>query len=434
MKHYPDYKNLFSFLIFGIFLIVSVFFNSNFSFAQTATELQNKIEQKNSDIGKLEEQIKSFQSQLGELGKQKDSLSNNIKQLDLTKKKLSADISLTQNKIDKTNLKIQSLSSDISNKEESISDHTGAIGIGIRKIAEFEDISIVENIFREDSNFTVVWNDIDNINTLRDSIRNKITTLKVVKGELEDTRDETIEAKKELVGLRTDLADQKKIVDQNVAQKSKLLKDTKNSEVTYQKLVQDQTVKKLALEQEIKSYESQLKFILDPNTLPGAGVLSWPLDEIFVTQQFGVKTGPHRIYANGHSGTDFRARTPQKLYAMADGIVGGAGNTDVTCPGASFGQWIFIEYGNGLASTYGHLSLIKVSKGQKVARGELVGYTGSTGRVTGPHLHLSLYAANSAKVETLPSKSCPGKILTQPIAATNGYLDPMFYLPPYTIQ
>ncbi|MDQ5954816.1 MAG: Peptidase family protein [Patescibacteria group bacterium] len=433
MKQYYDYKKQFNFLLLGLILVLPVFFYFNFSFAQTAQELQNKIEQKNTDIDKLEQQIKTFQNQLGELSKQKDSLSNTLKQLDLTKKKLSADISLTQSKIDKTNLKIQSLSSDISNKEESISDHTGAIGVGIRRIAEFEDMSMVGNLISKESDFTTVWNDIDNINTLRESIRDQISTLKVVKGELEDTRDETIEAKKELVSLRTDLADQKKIVDNNVAEKNKLLKDTKNNEANYQKIIKDQTAKKLALEQEIKSYESQLKFILDPSKLPTAGVLSWPLDEIFVTQQFGVKTGPHRIYANGHSGTDFRARTPQKLYAMADGTVMGTGNTDITCPGASFGQWILIEYGNGLASTYGHLSLIKVSKGQKVVRGELIGYTGSTGRVTGPHLHLSVYASTSVKVETLPSKSCPGKTLTQPIAATNGYLDPMFYLPPYAI-
>lgn len=431
MKLYQDYKKQFKFIILGILFCFPMFFAYDFSLAQTAQELQNKIESKNSEIEQIEAQIKAFQKQLGELSTQKVTLANSIAQLDLTRKKLNADINLTQNKIDKTNLKIQSLSSDIGNKEETIGDHMNAISTDIRKIDEFERSGMTEVIL-SDKDFTEMWNDVDNMIVVRDQILHRIATLRQVKGELEDTRSETIKAKNELVSLKTDLADQKKIVDQNVAQKNKLLKDTKNNETTFQQLVKTQTAQKIALEQEIRNYESQLKFILDPKTLPGAGVFSWPLDEIYVTQHFGVKTGPHRIYANGHSGTDFRARTPQKLYAMADGVVLGTGNTDITCPGASFGQWILIEYNNGLSSTYGHLSLIKVSKGQKVSRGELVGYTGSSGRVTGPHLHVSVYASESVKVQTLPSKSCPGKTLTQPIAATNGYLDPMFYLPPYS--
>ena len=153
-----------------------------------------------------------------------------------------------------------------------------------------------------------------------------------------------------------------------------------------------------------------------------------PLDEIYVTQEFGAKTGPHRTYVNGHSGTDFRARTPVKVYAMADGVVVGAGNTDLSCPGASFGQWVLLQYDNGLSSTFAHLSLIKVEKGQKVKRGDVVAYTGSSGRVTGPHLHLSLYVAGAVKVESLPSVACPGHILTQPLAPINAYLDPMYYI------
>jgi len=255
--------------------------------------------------------------------------------------------------------------------------------------------------------------------------------LRTIKGELEDTRTETINAKNELIMLKSQLSDQQKIVIQNTNEKNKLLNQTKNSEANYQKLLKTQLAKKEVFEKELRDYESQLQFILDPSKLPSAGVLSWPLDKIFVTQEFGAKTGPHRTYASGHSGTDFRARTPLPIKSMADGVVKGIGDTDVVCPGVSFGKWIFIEYNNGLSSTYGHLSLIKVGEGQKVRRGEVVGYTGGTGRVTGPHLHVSLYVSSGVKVATVPSISCPGRILKQPIAAINAYLDPMYYLPRY---
>jgi len=424
MKLYPAYKKQFNILALIILLIIPV----SFSYAENAQELQEKINQKDADIDKLEEEIKVYQAELDNLDKQKSSLSGSIKQLDVTKKKLVTDISVTQKKIDKTNLKIQSLSTDIKSKQDFIMNNIESIKLEIRKTNELELNNVLQTLLSEDD-FTTIWNDIDNIITVREKIRKDIIRLREIKGELEDTRKETISAKNEQVALKSKLSDQQKIVVQNTNEKNKLLKETKNSEANYQKLLKTQLAKKEAFEKELRDYESQLKFILDPSELPSSGVLSWPLDKIFVTQEFGAKTGPHRTYSSGHSGTDFRAKTPLPVKAMADGIVKGIGNTDSNCSGVSFGKWIFIEYNNGLSSTYGHLSLIKVTEGQKVSRGEVVGYTGGTGRVTGPHLHVSLYVSSAVSVNTVPSKSCPGRILKQPIAAINAYLDPMYYLP-----
>ena len=429
MKLYQNYKNKLVILLIGSLLLLPLVFSS----AQTATELKNKINQKDADIEKLEKEIAAYQSQLNTLGQQKNSLSGAIKELDLTKKKLQTDIAITQKKIDKTNLTIQGLSSDIGTKEEIITNHKNSITLEIKKTDEFERIGIIETVLSE-NDFTVVWNDIDNMLSVREKIIEDIARLKQVKGELEGTREVSIQAKNELTLLKSKLSDQQKIVIQNTNEKNKLLTQTKNSEANYQKILKEQEAKKAAFEKELRDYEAQLQFILDPSKLPSGGVLSWPLDRIYMTQEFGAKTGPHRTYASGHSGTDFRARTPLPVYAMADGVVKGTGDTDVICPGVSFGKFIFIEYSNGLSSTFGHLSLVKVGEGQRVKRGETVGYTGGTGRVTGPHLHISLYVASAVKVSTVPSISCPGKILKQPIAPINAYLDPMYYLPPYIPQ
>ncbi len=426
MKLSQDYKKFFNLFVFILVIILPF----TFSYAQTVGDLNIKISQKNSDITALEAEIRSYQLQLDDISKQKTSLSGSIKQLDLIRKKLIADISITQKKIDKTNFKIQELSSQIRTKQDSIQGDTEAIMLQIKRTNEIETESLVETIL-SNKNFAVIWNDIDNMVTVREKIRATIVKLKEVKGELEDTRQSTMDAKKELVSLKSKLADQKKIVDQNTAEKKKLLAQTKNSESAYQKLLADRLAKKIAFEKELRDYESQLVYILDPSKLPGGGVLSWPLDEIFITQEFGAKTGPHRTYVNGHGGTDFRARTPLPVKAMADGVVAGAGDTDVQCPGVSFGRFILIKYNNGLASTYGHMSLVKVSAGERVSRGQIVGYTGNTGSSTGPHLHVSLYARDAVNLKTIPSKSCPGRVLTQPIAPTGAYLDPMYYLPAY---
>ncbi len=404
---------------------------SFFSYADTAQELQNKINQKDSDIARLEKEIASYQVELNNLEKQKDTLSGAIKELDLTKKKLNTDITITQTKIDRTNLKIQSLNDDIGNKEDSISNNKNSISLGIKQTNEFEQDIIIETILSENA-FTVIWNDIDNMITVREKIREKIVELQQVKGELEDTRKETINAKNELTALKSKLSDQQKIVIQNTNEKNKLLKQTQNNEANYQKLLKNRIAQRDAFEKELRDYEAQLQYILDPSKLPNAGVLSWPLEKIYVTQLFGKTVDAKRLYASGtHNGVDFRASVGTPVMAMSDGGVLGIGDTDLTCAGASFGKYVFIEYNNGLSSTFGHLSLIRVREGENVKRGQVVAYSGATGHVTGPHLHVSLYASEAVKMASKPSSACDGRIYRLPIAPINAYLDAMYYLPPY---
>ena len=418
MKPYPDCKKRFKIVIVCLLAFLPFFF----TLAQTAEEVRDKINQKSAEIAKLEEQIEAYQKELDSLGKQKDSLSVSIKQLDITRKKLNTDISITQNKIDKTNLQIQNLNTDIGSKESSINNNMDSIELEIRKINELEDSNLLETIL-SDNNFTLIWNDINDIITVRESIRDNTKRLREKKTVLEDTRGQTIAAKNELTRLKNQLSDQRTIVIQNTNAKNKLLKETKNSEANYQNLVQEQLARKLAYEQELESYESQLKFILDPSKIPSTRVFSWPLEKIFVTSPYAPRWGGF------HRGTDFRASVGTPVKSMAEGVVIGIGDTDKCCPGASFGKWILIEYNNGLSSTYGHLSLINVAKGQEVSRGQVVGYSGNTGSSTGPHLHVSVYVSEGVKVDSFASKSYPGRILVQPIASTDAYLDPMRFLP-----
>jgi len=89
------------------------------------------------------------------------------------------------------------------------------------------------------------------------------------------------------------------------------------------------------LDKEIRSYESKLKFILDKTSLPekGSEILAWPLDSILITQRFGRTVSSERLYVSGsHSGNDFRAATGTPVYAVADGVIIGTGDTDKTCP------------------------------------------------------------------------------------------------------
>ena len=92
----------------------------------------------------------------------------------------------------------------------------------------------------------------------------------------------------------------------------------------------------------------------------------------------------HPVYKNEmfHSGIDFTAPTGTEIYATGNGVV-----ERVEINGHGYGNNVIINHGFGYETLYGHMSRIKVYQGQKISRGELIGYVGSTGTSSGPHLH-----------------------------------------------
>lgn len=399
--------------------------------AQSANEIRAKIEDRGANIDALNREIAEYQKELSRIGNEANTLENRIKEIDLSIKKLNTDIKLTEAKIRAAEAEIKRLSGRIGDTQDVIENGNEALKKSIKNLHEAGQSSLLEQML-SDTDLSAAWNRVEQTKQFQISVRENIDTLTIAKTNLETSRTTQEQARAKLLALKNELADQKKIVEGTKKEESALLAETKNRESSYQSLVAKNLALKQQFEAELRTYESQLKFILDPKTIPNRGstVLSWPTDAVFITQLFGRTVDAVRLYASGsHSGVDFRASIGTPIKAAASGTVIGTGDTDLTCPRASFGKWILIEHTNGLSTAYGHLSLIKVTKGQKVAAGEVVAYSGNTGHTTGPHLHLTVYASAAVKVEERPSAACAGRNYIMPTAALNGYLDPMDYLP-----
>lgn len=112
-------------------------------------------------------------------------------------------------------------------------------------------------------------------------------------------------------------------------------------------------------------------------------ILSAPLRKIIVTSHFGRRTDPFTKKSKWHNGVDLKAFAGEPTYAMFTGVV-----TDVGFDN-SRGRYIIVRNGR-YAFEYYHLSRCLVSKGSLVLAGDLIGNAGSTGRSTGPHLHITL--------------------------------------------
>lgn len=105
-----------------------------------------------------------------------------------------------------------------------------------------------------------------------------------------------------------------------------------------------------------------------------------------IASGFGYRIDPVYKTVKMHAGLDFAAPQGTPIYATADGVVRLAGNT-----GNGYGNHVIINHGYGYETLYGHQYRIKAKVGQKVKRGELIGWVGSTGKSTGPHLHYEVH-------------------------------------------
>ena len=130
--------------------------------------------------------------------------------------------------------------------------------------------------------------------------------------------------------------------------------------------------------------------LMNPDsTRTPTGTLQWPLPVAgTITSQFGHRVDPITGEVSSHTGTDIACAEGTSILAAADGIVTVANGLDSW--GGSYGYYIQIDHGGGLETLYAHCSSICVATGQQVQAGQVIGYVGHTGRVTGNHLHLEV--------------------------------------------
>lgn len=105
-----------------------------------------------------------------------------------------------------------------------------------------------------------------------------------------------------------------------------------------------------------------------------------------VASGFGYRIDPFTKVRKMHNGMDFTANTGSPVYATGDGVVARADNS-----ASGFGNHVVIRHGFGYESLYAHLSKYNCRPGQKVKRGDVIGYVGSTGRSEGPHCHYEVH-------------------------------------------
>lgn len=430
---------LFVAFLIGLMTLPAVFLTPQVSAQSEIEKLQTQIKDRNNRLADIESEIAKFEAQLQEVGAEKKTLQSAINRLELERKKVNADIAKTENLISSTDLEINKLILEISRAEKDIATTQEAIAQIIRAQYKSEEATLLELLLQHD-HLSEFWTTFEAHENVRDTMSAKVAQLSEYQKLLVEKREDNENKRDELTNLKEQYSDQTLVLANNKAEQSELLEITKNEEKNYQQLLASKQQAREQIIKELRDFESQLQFILDPNTIPppGTPVFSWPLDSVIITQYFGGTEFAARnasVYGGRayHPGVDFGVARGTPIKAPLTGTVRATGNTDIVPGCYSWGKWTLIDHANGLSTLYAHQDVISVTPGQKVKTGDIIGYSGNTGYSTGPHLHFTVYAKDGVTVrqfnEIKTVTSC-GPAST-PVAATEAYIDPMQYLPAY---
>jgi len=402
-------------------------------------QLRNEINDRSGRLAEIEAEIAQYESELKEVGAERKTLQSAINQLDLERKKVNSEIAKTENQITSTDLEISKLILEIARTEKDIASSQEAVSSIIRSEHKATGDSLVE-LFLSQERLSDFWSNFEAHGNVRETLSAKVGNLSTFRDILEVQRDMSEGKRSELSSLKNQYRDQNQVLVNNKEEQAVLLEVTKSEELSYQQLLANRESARELIVSELRNFESQLQFILDPNTIPNPGtrVFDWPLENIIITQLFGGTEFAARnasVYGGRayHPGVDFGAPRGTPIYAPLSGVVRAIGNTDAVPGCFSWGKWTLIDHANGLSTMYAHQDVIAVTPGQQVRTGEIIGYIGNTGFSTGPHLHFTVYAKSGVSVrkfnEIKTVTSC-GPAST-PVAAIEAYIDPMLYLPPY---
>ncbi len=134
-----------------------------------------------------------------------------------------------------------------------------------------------------------------------------------------------------------------------------------------------------------------LNYLEDQRSLLSSTPSIWPTKG-WISSGFGFRPSPFSGYREFHKGIDIAAPFGQEVVATGDGLVVFAGTK------GTMGKMIIIDHGHGMISRYGHLDRISKNPGDQLKRGDTIGFIGTSGRTTGPHLHYEIL------VNSLPVK------------------------------
>ncbi len=381
-----------------LLLVVLLFSSVSPVYSQdpSVDELNNKIEENRDKIKNIEKQIATRKAQINVEQAKANSLKNQIAILDNRVAQVELDVVATKTKLETLNLEIEINEKEVLKLDNNINKQKAILSEFIRNINTDGHKSMIEIIAVYDS-FSDFYSQLQYLQTVEHDLGKSTKILASQKDDLLIKQSVVIERKNSYIALQEELVNKQGDLDEQVFAKEDLFVQTKQSEKTYQALLDNLKNEYQKIENEISSIEKQVRARLEAEnklTEPAKDSknLSWPVPSRYITARFRDPDYPYRNVFE-HNAIDIRASQGTPLKAAASGYVARARKCSVW----SCYSYVMIIHSGGISTVYGHMTKIVVNQDQFVGRGDIIGYSGGTPRtpgagpfVTGPHLHFEV--------------------------------------------
>ncbi len=384
-----------------VFMVVT---NLSTAGAANSSQIQKEIDalkQKNKEIASQKSEL---QGELSKLGAEKsDAVAR--------KGVLDQRISVLEDEIENLDAQIAQYAALIAEKEREVAENEAKeqaqFELFLKQVRAMEEQGTVSywSIILSAESFSDLLDRVEMVNDITAYNQKIVDQLKATRAALQQAKAELEDAKAETEDLRATQAAAKKELESQKAEVQKLIDQISADQALTQKAIDDLEASAKDMDSQIAKKEKELQAAIEAarkagNTSsyqidPGSGYY-WPLpsNRVTITSFFGPRSDPFTGKHANHSGTDISAPSGTPIYAAHGGIV------LTSTSHWSYGNYVVISRGDGISTLYAHMSRRAVSEGQTVKQGQVIGYVGTTGRSTGPHLHFEV-RVNGTRTDAL---------------------------------
>ncbi len=367
--------------------------------AASSAEIQKEIDALEAKNAEIEKQINAIQ-------KQYNANYSDMKDIVEQKSSIDQEITLLNSKVETTNEQIAAYSQLIADTQEELD----AAQEDLRKLSEEhrERVRVMEEqgkltywqVIFEANSFTDLLDRINMVEEINASDRKRIEEMRIAADIVTATQINLESEKGQLEEVRVQLAADEAALQKKRTESDEVLRELEKKSEEFELLMAESEILQEDLMQEIAAKEKELKeakydeylakLALQGENPPSDATWITPVSGWKLTSPFGMRTHPILKTQRMHNGIDMACAQGTPIYATRAGKV-----TVASYQAGGAGNYVSINHLDGFASIYMHMTHYVVSAGQEVSAGQLIGYVGSTGLSTGPHLHFGISYAGT---------------------------------------
>ena len=372
--------------------------------AKTAAELEEE-QRKAAQIAALEQKKKEQQEKLKELEKQIAEAKAKKEDVMVTKNLLDQRNQLLLEQIDDTQNQIDDAAAQIARYELLEQEQYELFCQQVRSEEERGSLSYLSVLFKATS-MADLLNRMEFVNEVAEYNQTLIAAMT-------ETRENIKAEKTEMEAKEAQLGEQQDELQGKLDETTNLMNEYAADQRELEKLYAAEEAAGKAIVAEIN------RLMAESDVVPSAEGFIWPVTTSRkISSPQGNRVSPgNGIGSSNHKGVDIcNVSYSSKIYATKSGkvLIASMPYSDPDGGSSGYGNYVVIDHGGGMSTLYAHMSIVKVSVGQYVSQGDVIGVTGNTGASTGPHLHYEVHSTTMVN----------GRAVTV-------YENPLNYLPGY---